>query len=145
MNTSTYHTRIGDWEIRIDDKFLYRFSKDVLNLDPSIRWVGISDNTGVLLNVAYKEGLTLLLSNEENEEYASNAVKRHKTRITFESKMGKMNYAVGRYEKLIRATIPINGNYYLLITLDAEVKDYDTIIIEKVIPFVEKEKERFLS
>ena len=145
MNTSTYHTRIGDWEIRIDDKFLYRFNKDVLNLDPSIRWVGISDNTGVLLNVAYKEGLTLLLSNEENEEYASNAVKRHKTRITFESKMGKMNYAVGRYEKLIRATIPINGNYYLLITLDAEVKDYDTIIIEKVIPFVEKEKERFLS
>ena len=142
---STYHTRIGDWEIRIDDKFLYRFSKDVLNLDPSIRWVGISDNTGILLNVTYKEGVTLLLSDEENEEYASNAVKRHKTRITFESKMGKMNYAVGRYEKLIRATIPINSNYYLLITLDAEVKDYDTIIIEKVIPFVEKEKERFLS
>jgi hypothetical protein len=145
MNMSTYHTRIGDWEIRIDDKFLYRFSKDVLNLDPSIRWVGISDSTGILLNVAYKEGVTLLLSDEENEEYASNAVKRHKTRITFESKMGKMNYAVGRYEKLIRATIPINSNYYLLITLDAEVKDYDTIIIEKVIPFVEKEKERFLS
>lgn len=129
----------------IDDKFLYRFSKDVLSLNPSIRWVGISDNTGVLLNVTYKEGVTLLLSNEENEEYASNAVKRHKTRITFESKMGKMNYAVGRYEKLIRATIPINNNYYLLITLDVEAKDYDIIIIEKVIPFVEKEKERFLS
>jgi hypothetical protein len=116
-----------------------------LSLNPSIRWVGISDNTGVLLNVAYKEGVTLLLSNEENEEYASNAVKRHKTRITFESKMGKMNYAVGRYEKLIRATIPINSNYYLLITLDVEAKDYDIIIIEKVIPFVEKEKEMFLS
>ncbi len=116
-----------------------------MSLNPSIRWVGISDNTGVLLNVTYKEGVTLLLSNEENEEYASNAVKRHKTRITFESKMGKMNYAVGRYEKLIRATIPINSNYYLLITLDVEAKDYDMIIIEKVIPFVEKEKEKFLS
>jgi len=145
MNTSTYHTIIGDWEIRIDDKFLYRFNKDVLNLDPSIRWVGISDNTGILLNVVYKEGVTLLLSNEENEEYASNAIKRHKTRITFESKMGKMNYAVGRYEKLIRATIPIDSNYYLLIALDVEAKDYDNIIIEKVIPFVEKEKERFPS
>jgi hypothetical protein len=116
-----------------------------LSLNSSIRWVGISDNTGVLLNVAYKEGVTLLLSDEENEEYASNAVKRHKTRITFESKMGKMNYAVGRYEKLIRATIPINSTYYLLITLDVEAKDYDVIIIEKVIPFVEKEKERLLS
>jgi hypothetical protein len=116
-----------------------------LSLNPSIRWVGISDNTGVLLNVAHKEGVTLLLSDEENEEYASNAVKRHKTRITFESKMGKMDYAVGRYEKLIRVTIPINSTYYLLITLDVEAKDYDSIIIEKVIPFVENEKERFLS
>jgi hypothetical protein len=111
-----------------------------LSLDPSIRWVGISDNTGVLLNVAYKEGVTLLLSNEENEEYAANAIKRHKTRLTFESKMGKMNYAVGKYEKLIRATIPINSNYYLLVTLNVETKDYDIIIVEKVIPFLEKEK-----
>ena len=39
----------------IDDKFLYRFSKDVLGLDPSIRWVGITDNTGVLLNVEYRD------------------------------------------------------------------------------------------
>jgi hypothetical protein len=56
-----------------------------------------------------------------------------------------MNYALGRYEGLIRATIPINNNYYLLITLDVEVKDYDMIIIEKVIPFIEKEKEKFFS
>jgi hypothetical protein len=129
----------------VDNKFLYRFSKDVLSLDPSIRWVGITDNTGVLLNVTYREGLKLYLSNEENEEYASNAIKRHKTRVRFEPKMGKMNYALGRYEKLIRATIPINENYYLLITLDVEAKDYDIIIMEKVIPFIEKEKERFLS
>ncbi|HZB99145.1 MAG TPA: DUF6659 family protein [Nitrososphaeraceae archaeon] len=129
----------------IDDKFLYRFSKDVLRLDPSIRWVGIADNTGVLLNAEHREGVKLLLSDEENEEYASNAIKRHKTRTTFESKLGKMNYALGRYEGLTRATIPINNNYYLLITLDVEAKDYDTIIIEKVIPFIEKEKEKFFS
>ena len=129
----------------IDDKFLYRFSKDVLRLDPSIRWVGIADNTGVLLNAEHREGVKLLLSDEENEEYASNAIKRHKTRTTFESKLGKMNYALGRYEGLIRATIPINNKYYLLITLEVEAKDYDTIIIEKVIPFIEKEKEKFFS
>jgi hypothetical protein len=129
----------------IDDKFLYTFSKDVLGLDPSIRWVGIADNTGVLLNAEHREGVKLLLSDEENEEYASNAIKRHKTRITFESKMGKMNYALGKYEGLIRATIPINNKYYLLITLEVEAKDYDTIIIEKVIPFIEKEKEKFFS
>jgi hypothetical protein len=129
----------------IDDKFLYTFSKDVLRLDPSIRWVGIADNTGVLLNAEHREGVKLLLSDEENEEYASNAIKRHKTRTTFESKLGKMNYALGKYEGLIRATIPISNKYYLLITLEVEAKDYDTIIIEKVIPFIEKEKEKFFS
>jgi hypothetical protein len=129
----------------IDDKFLYTFSKDVLGLDPSIRWVGIADNTGVLLNAEHREGVKLLLSDEENEEYASNAIKRHKTRTTFESKLGKMNYALGKYEGLIRATIPISNKYYLLITLEVEAKDYDTIIIEKVIPFIEKEKEKFFS
>jgi hypothetical protein len=33
----------------------------------------------------------------------------------------------------------------LLITLEVEAKDYDTIITEKVIPLIEKEKEKFFS
>jgi hypothetical protein len=127
----------------IDYEFLYAFSKDLLKLDKTIRWIGIANNFGVLLNVEYREGLIPLLSEEENEEYASSTIMRHKTRIKFESKMGKMNYALGRYQKLIRATIPINENYYILIALDAEVKDFDSIIMEKIIPLIKKEKHNF--
>src|SRR5215217_2887724 len=115
--------------MNIDYEFLYAFSKDLLNLDRTIRWMGIANNFGVLLNVEHREGLIPVLTEEENEEYASN--------------IGKLIYAIAKYQKLNRVTIPINENYYLLIALDAEVKDFDSIIMEKIIPLIKKEKHNF--
>jgi hypothetical protein len=114
-------------------------------LDKSIRWVGITNKFGVLVNAENRDGLIPLLTEEENEDYASLTVTRHKTRTKFEPKMGKLIYAAGRYQKLNRATIPINENYYLLISLEVELKNFDDIIMEKVIPLVEKEKGRFVN
>jgi hypothetical protein len=129
----------------VDYEFLYAFSKEVLMLDKSIRWVGITNKFGVLVNAENREGLIPLLTEEENEDYASLTVTRHKTRTKFEPKIGKLIYAAGRYQKLNRATIPINENYYLLISLEVELKNFDDIIMEKVIPLVEKEKGRFVN
>ena len=127
----------------IDYEFLYAFTKDLLKVDKMITWIGIANNFGVLLNVEYRRGLIPLLTEEENEEYASSTVTRHKTRIKFESKIGKLIYALGRYQKLNRVTIPINENYYLLVALGAEVKDFDSTIMEKIIPLIKKEKHNF--
>ena len=44
-----------------------------------------------------------------------------------------------------RATIPINESYYLLLTLDVAQKDFNAIIMDKIIPLVEKEKSKFDS
>ncbi len=63
--------------------------------------------------------------------------------MKFEPKIGNLLYAFGRYQKLNRATIPINDSYYLLLILDVEQKDFNTIIMDKIIPLVEKEKSRF--
>lgn len=48
-----------------------------------------------------------------------------------------------KYEKVIGAIIPITNDYYLLIALDVEEKDFDRIIMEKIIPFIEGEKRTF--
>jgi hypothetical protein len=127
----------------IDYEFLYVFTKEVLNLEKSIRWVGITNKFGVLLNVEKREGVKLLLTDEENEEYAANTISRQKTRTKFEPKIGKLLYAFGKYQKLNRATIPINNSYFLLMTLDVDEKDFNRIIMDKVIPLVEKEKYKF--
>lgn len=127
----------------IDYEFLYAFTKEVLKLDKSIRWVGIANKYGILLNVEHREGLHPLMTDEENEEYAHLTVTRHKTRVKFEPVTGPLIYALGKYEKLNRVTLHINENYYLLITLDIEERNFDKIITEKVIPLIRKEKGNF--
>jgi hypothetical protein len=127
----------------IDYEFLYAFTKEVLKLDKSIRWVGIANKHGILLNVEHREGLQPLMTDEENEEYAHLTVTRHKTRVKFEPVTGPLIYALGKYEKLNRVTLHINENYYLLITLDIEERNFDNIITEKVIPLIRKEKGNF--
>jgi hypothetical protein len=129
----------------IEYELIYAFSKDILNLDPAIRWVGIANTLGVLLNAEHREGLEQLMTDEENEEYAASTVTRHKTRIKFQSKIGDLIYAVGKYQKLIRVTIRINEDYFLLLTLDIDAKDFDSILVRKVIPLVRGKRDEFVD
>jgi hypothetical protein len=126
-------------------EFIYSFTKTILFTDNSIRWVGIADKHGTLLNERYRKGLVLFLTEEENEEYASNAISRQRSRVKFEPKIGKLIYAFGKYENVNRVTIPINENYYLLLTMDSIEKNYDTIIMSKVIPVINETKEKFIT
>jgi hypothetical protein len=129
----------------IEYDFLYEFSKTMLNLDPSVRWMGIASKFGILMNAEHREGLEQLMTDEENEEYAALTVTRHKTRLKFQPKIGDLIYAVGKYEKIIRVTIKINEDYFLLLTLDIDAKDYDSILVEKVIPLVRERRNEFVD
>lgn len=126
-------------------EFLYKFSKDVLNLDESIMHIGIMNKYGVLLNIEQRKGITPILTAEENEEYASQSITRHKKRIKFEPKIGKIIYAFGRYKKLSRATIPINDNYYMLLMFQRDANNFNKIIMDKVIPLITKEGNNFVE
>jgi hypothetical protein len=128
----------------IDYEFVYSFSEELLNLDNSLRWIGISNKYGVLINVEQRKDLEPLMSEEESEEYAAAAVSRYRTRVKFQTKIGKLNYAVGRYENVTRITIPINNDYFLLLTIDKE-KNYDDMIKEKIIPFINRNRNKFRS
>ena len=74
----------------------------------------------------------MLLTDEENEEYAASAIARQKTRGKYEPKIGRLEYACGRYEKLVRATIPLTENLYLLLTFDPAETEFDTIISKRI-------------
>ena len=126
-------------------KFLYTVTKNILNSDKSIRWVAITDQDGIIINEQNREGLKLLLTKEENQESAINTIIRQKTRTKFEPKIGKLSYAIGRYEKLSRSIIPINNekNYYLILTMEVEENNFDKIIMKKIIPLIQQEKEKF--
>jgi len=82
-----------------------------------------------------------MLTIEETHEFAINTITRHKTRLKFEPKMGKLTYTYRRYKKMSRCLIPINENYYLLLTMDFDQYDFDKIIMDKITPLI-KEKKR---
>jgi hypothetical protein len=125
-------------------KFLFTFTKNIINSDRSIRWVGITDQNGIIINEQYREGLKLILTIEETHQWAIRTITRHKTRFKLESKMGKLTYLFRRYTRMSRCLIPINENYYLIFTLDFDQYNFDKIIMEKIIPLIEQEREKFL-
>ena len=124
-------------------KFLFTFTKNILNFDNSIRWVGITDQNGDIINERDREGLKPFLTIDENHQWATRTITRHITRFKHESKMGKLTYLFRRYTRMSRCLIPINENYYLIFTMDFEESNFDKIIMEKIIPLIKKEKEKF--
>ena len=109
-------------------------SRELLKISSSLRWIAISDSEGKILNIARREGLDPLMNREENQEYTLNAISRHKSRLKFEDKLGKLVYSLGKYEKLVRIVTPINNKYYVLLTIDVEEPHIDSIMKEQIIP-----------
>ncbi|MDQ3718182.1 MAG: hypothetical protein M3298_04315 [Thermoproteota archaeon] len=131
--------------MKIDYELLNSLCEEILAKHSSIRWTGIVNRNGVILAQTARKGAKLLLSEEESEEYAATAIARQKTRGKFAPKIGKMVYSFGRYELLQRATIPIDENYYLLVSLEVEEKNFDSIIMDKILPVIIKSRSRFAT
>jgi hypothetical protein len=123
-----------------NNDFPEALENELLSLDKSIRWVGITNEDGIQISEKYREGLKPFLTKEENEDYASHTMDRHRKRLTFEPKLGELEYALVKYESVNRAIIPINRKCYLLIAIDIEENDVDKIIMEKVIPSTRKKQ-----
>ena len=109
-------------------------SKEILKINSSLRWIAIADSSGTLLNIARRDGLEPLMTRQENQEYTLNAIARHKSRMKFEDKLGRLVYSLGKYEKLVRIVTPINNKYYLLLTVDVEEPHIDSLMREQIIP-----------
>lgn len=109
-------------------------SKEILKINSSLRWIAIANSSGTLLNIARRDGLEPLMTRQENQEYALNAITRHKSRLKFEDKLGRLVYSLGKYEKLVRIVTPINNKYYVLLTVDVEEPHIDSLMREQIIP-----------
>jgi hypothetical protein len=105
---------------------------------------------GSLEATTYRQGLVPLMTRDETSKYAIEAVLRAAIREEFESNIGKLQYSIGKYEKLIRATVPIllssntdyESKFYLLLSFDVG-SDAKSIIENKVMPYIERKKEIF--
>jgi len=122
--------------------------KQIVALDESIRFAGVANNMGSLVMTTYRQGLIPLMTEEETSQYALRAVIRATTREDFETKLGILYYSLGKYERLIRATIPIpahdntKSRFYLLVSFD-KGSDATSIIERKVLPLIDSNQDVF--
>ena len=104
-----------------------KLCKEILNLDPKIRFAGICDDTGEIKYGGQREGVKNLLSPEETKKSNLQALARWGLRNALTPKVGKGRYAMAEYEKIKRITIPLEDDNLLLVTTEVEV-DHGKII-----------------
>ena len=130
--------------------FFQEFCDKVIALDNSIRFAAIADEDGKMMATAERKGLKAILTPEERAQYAITAATRQYTRLRWEYLLGRINYAMSHYAKLIRATIPIADensrlSYVLLLSFDVDADNVHNTIMKKIIPLVRKNTSRFLK
>jgi hypothetical protein len=104
-----------------------KLCKEILNLDPKIRFAGICDDTGEIKYGGQREGVKNLLSPEETKKSNLQALARWGLRNALAPKVGKGRYAMAEYERIKRITIPLEDDNLLLVTTEVEV-DHRKII-----------------
>ena len=111
-----------------------KICSEILGCDKNIRYVGIYD-FGELYD-KMRPGLKSHLTREETEMSLSQAVYRWSTRKKTSDKIGKPIFALAKYEKIYRITIPIGGAGLILISteLNADVNS----IVEKIVTIKNK-------
>ena len=115
--------------------------KELLQLDSSIRFVGIANHMGSLVATRFRRGLSPLLESEELQNYTMKAALRMKTREDYESNLGKIIYTFALYEKLKRASIPLNNSHLSLLMVSFDVNaDHERIILDRMLPRVKQYK-----
>ena len=119
---------------------VHNMCKQIIEIDSAIRFVGIPNKFGKQIVVEYRKGLTPLLTDTESELYAVESVMRMNNRKDYESKLGKPIYSFTLYEKIKRTTISLDNKDYpiLMVSFDTEA-DHESIILNKIIPFVKNE------
>src|ERR671911_638170 len=119
---------------------VHNLCKQIIELDSAIRFVGIPNKFGKQIVVEYRKDLVPLLTESESELYAIESVMRMNTRKDFESKLGKPIYSFTLYEKIKRATITLESEEYPILMVSFDIQaNHDSIVLNKIIPFVKKE------
>ena len=118
--------------------------KHILEADNSIRFAGIGNKFGGKTVSKYKKGLVPLLTENESTLSTIESVIRMNTRIgekDVELKLGKPIYSFTLYEKIKRVTFLLDDQNYpiLMISLNREATDQESIVLNKILSIVKKE------
>lgn len=110
--------------------------KDILDLDPKVRFAAVCDDSGDIKYGGQRPGVTNLLSPEETKRSNLQALARWSLRNSLSAKIGRGQYAMAVYEKIKRITIPLENDHLLLVTIEIDSNHDD--IISRTLSLIKK-------
>lgn len=102
-------------------------------LDPKIRFVGIINERGRLIEGGMKSGLTTFSSAKDDEMLFMELVLRVKMRQEFDTQLGKVKFAMALRDKVLEMSFPID-KHVLFVVSESDV-DFG-ILPKKIIQII---------
>lgn len=101
--------------------------KQVMSLDPNIRFAVILNQSGERICGGYRENLKHFLTPDELSMVLYHASQRWESRKHLAHKIGKAHYSMTEYDKVKRMAFPLDENHMMLISTEVIV-DHAKII-----------------
>ena len=95
-----------------------KFLNSIMHVSKNIRYVMIYDLNGNKILKRKMDGVTDLLTEEENKIALKHTVDSWNFRNSISEKIGNANYTLQVYDNLIRAIFPFEDKMLLIVTLD---------------------------
>jgi len=88
----------------------------IMKLDPKIRFVGVINNKGRLVEGGMKGGIPTLSSPKEDEMLFMELILRIKMRQEFDAQLGKVKFALALREKILEMSFQINNDVLFVVS-----------------------------
>jgi len=109
---------------------------EILNLDGKVRYAGVYHTTSGKIFEKIQSGITRYLNQEQTQNSVIHAYMRWKTRQHYSSSVGEPIYAMAKYTKINRFTMPCGTNALLLVNTEPDLEPHT--IIDDIIKLIEK-------
>jgi hypothetical protein len=111
--------------------------ENILKVDETVRFVGIFTYNGEMVFNKMRPNTESMLTEDQIKMSMYYAKLRHETREHLEHKIGKEEFSLSRYEKLIRFTIPFERD---LILISADSNANYAKIIDDILTIIRDNK-----
>ena len=102
-------------------------SKQLLDLDPQVRFAGVANSKGEMVAGGQKDGVEKILVGDEVKMSIHYALQKRDLYTNLAYKLGRERSSVTEYEKVTMISIPINSNDLFMISTEPRA-DYLKII-----------------
>ena len=107
-----------------------KFLNSIMHVSANVRYVMIYDLKGNKIFKQKKDGVSDLLTEEQNKLALKHTIESWNFRISLSEKIGNPKYTLQVYENLMRVILPFGKGMLLIVTLDNTGAPYN--IIERI-------------